>query len=234
MNDKYTGTKLGYLRVSTGTQDLQLQHDALDAAGVLKRNRYIDHGVSGAKTTRPGLDALLADAVEGDTVVTYALDRLGRNAAHVLTLLEQLSQRSINVVSIRDGLDSSTTQGQIMMKLLSVVAELERSFIRERTIAGLAARRRKGEWAGARGRWIPSAQSRLKRCDQRDSPHRTSRISSAAPCRPSTGSLGHRSRPVTPARRKGEAAHRSLLSTPPARTFRSVRHGDSVEIPRSM
>jgi DNA invertase Pin-like site-specific DNA recombinase len=159
MNHNMTGTKLGYLRVSTGSQDLQLQHDALDAAGVLKRNRYIDHGVSGSTTTRPGLDALLADAMPGDTVVTYALDRLGRNAAHVLTLLEELSERDINVVSIRDGLDSSTTQGQILMKLLSVVAELERSFIRERTVAGLAAAKAQGR-VGGRPRTLDSKRSK--------------------------------------------------------------------------
>ncbi len=143
-----TGTKLGYLRVSTTAQDEKLQHDALDKAGVLKRNRYIDHGVSGSKTSRPGLDALLADAQPGDTIVTYALDRLGRSAAHVLTLLEELTAKGIYVVSIRDGIDTSTTQGQILAKLLSVVAELERSFIRERTVAGLAAAKAQGRTGG--------------------------------------------------------------------------------------
>ncbi len=91
--------------------------------------------------------------------MTYALDRLGRNAAHVLTLLEDLSQRDINVVSIRDGLDSSTTQGQIMMKLLSVVAELERSFIRERTVAGLAAAKAQGR-VGGRPRALDSKRAK--------------------------------------------------------------------------
>lgn len=143
-----TGTKLGYLRVSTTAQEEQLQHDALDKVGVLKRNRYVDHGVSGSKTSRPGLDALLSDAQPGDIIVTYALDRLGRSAAHVLTLLEELTARGIYVQSIRDGIDTSTVQGQLLAKLLSVVSELERSFIRERTIAGLAAAKAQGRVGG--------------------------------------------------------------------------------------
>lgn len=149
-----TEVKLGYIRVSTLAQDESLQHEALDKAGVLKRSRYIDHGVSGSKTSREGLDALLADAkAEAEaghvvTIVTYALDRLGRSAAHVLTLLEDLTARGIFVHSIRDGIDTSTVQGQILAKLLSVVSELERSFIRERTIAGLAAAKAQGRVGG--------------------------------------------------------------------------------------
>lgn len=98
---KATGQRLGYVRVSTGKQDAQLQNDALDKAGVLKRNRYIGHGVSGAKTSRPGLDALLADVEPGDTVVVYKLYRLGR----------------------------STAMGKAMLQMSAIFAEMERSFI---------------------------------------------------------------------------------------------------------
>lgn len=154
-----TGTRLGYLRVSTGKQDETLQHDALDKAGVLKRTRYVDHGVSGSKTSRPGLDALLADAAPGDTIVVYKLDRLGRSTAHVAQLLADLTERGIFVESISDGLNSSTPTGRAMLQMLAIFAEMERSFIRERTIAGLAAARAQGR-TGGRPKVTNSATSR--------------------------------------------------------------------------
>lgn len=143
-----TGTLLGYLRVSTGKQDEALQHEALDKAGVLKRNRYIDHGISGSKTSRPGLDNLLADAEPGDTVVVYKLDRLGRSTAHVATLIEDLTKRGIFVRSVSDGLDSTTPTGKAMLQMLAIFAEMERTFISERTRAGLAAAKAKGKVGG--------------------------------------------------------------------------------------
>jgi DNA invertase Pin-like site-specific DNA recombinase len=145
---------LGYIRVSTSAQDEASQHLALDEAKVPKRNRFIDHGYSGAKVDRPGLTDLLADAraerAQGHdvTIVTYALDRLGRSAAHVLTMLDELDHEGIRVHSIRDGIDTSTSQGRIFAKLLSVVADLERSFIQERTRQGLAAAKAKGHFPG--------------------------------------------------------------------------------------
>jgi len=143
-----TGTALGYLRVSTGKQDEQLQHDALDKAGVLKRNRYVDHGVSGSKTSRPKLDEMLADAQPGDTITVYKLDRLGRSTAHVAGLIQHLTERGIFVESLSDGLDSRTATGRAMLQMLSIFAEMERSFIRERTVAGLAAAKAKGRVGG--------------------------------------------------------------------------------------
>lgn len=145
---KTTGSRLGYVRVSTGRQDEQLQHDALDKAGVLKRNRYVDHGVSGSKTSRPGLDALLADAQSGDTVVVYKLDRIGRSTAHVAQLLADLTEQGVHVESISDGLNSSTPTGRAMLQMLAIFAEMERSFIRERTTAGLAAAKAQGRIGG--------------------------------------------------------------------------------------
>lgn len=143
-----TGTALGYLRVSTGKQDEQLQHDALDKAGVLKRNRYVDHGVSGSKTSRPKLDEMLADAQPGDTITVYKLDRLGRSTAHVAGLIQYLTERGIFVESLSDGLDSRTPTGRAMLQMLSIFAEMERAFIRERTVAGLAAAKAQGRVGG--------------------------------------------------------------------------------------
>lgn len=153
------GERLGYVRVSTGKQDEQMQHDALDGAGVLKRNRYVDHGVSGAKTSRPGLDAMLADAKPGDIITVYKLDRLGRSTAHVATLIHDLTERGIHIHSVGDGLDSTTATGKAMLQMLAIFAELERSFIRERTTAGLAAAKAQGR-TGGRPRVADSATAR--------------------------------------------------------------------------
>ncbi len=154
-----TGNRLGYVRVSTGKQDEQLQHDALDNAGVLKRNRYVDHGVSGSKTSRPGLDALLADLQPGDTVVVYKLDRIGRSTAHVAQLLADLAEQGVYVESISDGLNSSTPTGRAMLQMLAIFAEMERSFIRERTTAGLAAAKVQGR-TGGRPRALDSKRAK--------------------------------------------------------------------------
>jgi DNA invertase Pin-like site-specific DNA recombinase len=143
-----TGTRLGYVRVSTGKQDEQLQHDALDKADVLKRSRYVDHGVSGSKTSRPGLDALLHDAQPGDTIVVYKLDRIGRSTAHVAQLLADLTERGVFVESLSDCLNSSTPTGRAMLQMLAIFAEMERSFIVERTTAGLAAAKAQGRTGG--------------------------------------------------------------------------------------
>lgn len=154
-----TGNRLGYVRVSTGKQDETLQHNALDKAGVLKRNRYVDHGVSGSKTSRPGLDALLADAEAGDTVVVYKLDRLGRSTAHVAQLVEDLDKRGVTIESISDGLNSSTPTGKAMLQMLAIFAEMERSFISERTTAGLEAAKAQGR-VGGRPKALDGKRSR--------------------------------------------------------------------------
>jgi DNA invertase Pin-like site-specific DNA recombinase len=143
-----TGTKIGYLRVSTGKQDEQLQHDALDKAGVKKKDRYVDKGVSGSKTSRPALDAMLSDLEEGDTIVVYKLDRLGRSTAHVASLIADLTKRGIFIESVSDGLNSSTATGRAMLQMLSIFAEMERSFIIERTTAGLASAKAQGRVGG--------------------------------------------------------------------------------------
>lgn len=146
--------RLGYLRVSTGKQDEQLQHDALDKAGVLKRNRYVDHGVSGTKAERPGLGALLADATaERDrghkvTIVVYRLDRLGRSTLHIAQLLANLTEQGIFIESIADGLNSSTPMGRAMLQMAAIFAEMERNIIAERTVAGLAAAKAQGRTGG--------------------------------------------------------------------------------------
>ncbi|RUQ85973.1 recombinase family protein [Labedella gwakjiensis] len=175
MTTSSTGTRLGYVRVSTGKQDESLQHDALDNAKVLKRNRYVDHGVSGSKSSRPALDAMLADASTGDTIVVYKLDRIGRSTAHVAQLLANLTERGIFVESISDGLNSSTPTGRAMLQMLAIFAEMERSFISERTIAGLAAAKGKNR-KGGRPRTDPATARKAQTL--RDSGESIAEISS--------------------------------------------------------
>lgn len=141
------GRLVGYARVSTNAQDETLQTEALFAAGVRRRDLYVDHGVSGSHAVRPALDRMLADVEPGDVVVVWKLDRLGRSSGHVLLLLDTLVQRGVHVRTL-DGIDSTTTTGRAMLSMLAIFAEMERGFIRERTIAGLTAARAQGRTGG--------------------------------------------------------------------------------------
>lgn len=139
---------IGYVRVSTDDQDLALQLEALSTAGVAERDTFKDHGVSGSKSSRPGLDKMLAYVEPGDIIVVYKLDRLGRSTAHVVTLLQELKERNIFVRVLDSGLDNSTISGEAMLQLLAVFASMEREFIKERTKAGLAVAKAKGNKGG--------------------------------------------------------------------------------------
>lgn len=131
---------LGYTRVSTVDQDDRLQIDALLAAGVPRRDVYADV-TSGAKTatTRPGMARLLDYAENGDTVVVWRIDRLGRSLLDVLATVDLLRTRGIGVRSISDGIDPATSTGRMMLGLLATLAEYERELITERVRAGVVA-----------------------------------------------------------------------------------------------
>lgn len=133
----------GYARVSTPDQELRLQLDALNAAGVAVDDVFFDQG-SGAIASRPGLDALLSELKPGDTVVAWRLDRLGRSVLNLADLLERLRSRDVTVRSLTDGVDTSTSMGRMLFGLLASLAEFERETIRERVNAGMAAARRAG------------------------------------------------------------------------------------------
>jgi DNA invertase Pin-like site-specific DNA recombinase len=148
MTNTDTGRLIGYARVSTSAQDETLQLEALAGAQVQRRDIYVDKGVSGSKTTRPKLDEMLEHVEAGDTIIVYKLDRLGRNAGHVITLLDSLTKRGIFVRSIGDGLDTSTQTGEAMMGMLAIFARMELGFIRQRTRAGLATAKAKGRVGG--------------------------------------------------------------------------------------
>jgi DNA invertase Pin-like site-specific DNA recombinase len=144
-----TGTQLGYARVSTGHQSLDQQIDALTAVGV-KANRVYSDKLSGTSTReqRPGLAALLDYAREGDAIVVVGIDRLGRNAAEVMTTIRELGERKIVLRSLREGIDTSNATGRMVAGVLASLAELELELGRERRSAAREARRARGQSIG--------------------------------------------------------------------------------------
>jgi DNA invertase Pin-like site-specific DNA recombinase len=144
-----TGTQLGYARVSTGHQSLDQQVDALTAAGVDSARVYSDK-LSGTSTReqRPGLAALLDYAREGDAIVVVGIDRLGRNAAEVMTTIRDLGERGIVLRSLREGIDTSNATGRMVAGVLASLAELELELGRERRTAARDARRARGQSIG--------------------------------------------------------------------------------------
>src|ERR1700733_5289700 len=144
-----TGTQLGYARVSIGHQSLDQQVDALTAVGVDTARVYSDK-LSGTSTReqRPGLAALLDYAREGDAIVVVGIDRLGRNAAEVMTTIRELGERRIVLRSLREGIDTSTPTGRMVAGVLASLAELELDLGRERRSAAREARRARGQGIG--------------------------------------------------------------------------------------
>ncbi|KAA0117292.1 recombinase family protein [Mycolicibacterium sp. P9-22] len=144
-----TETVLGYVRVSTGHQSLDQQVDALTAAGVGGSRIYSDK-LSGTSTReqRPGLAALLDYAREGDVIVVIGIDRLGRNAAEVMTTIRELGERGIVLRSLREGIDTSNAAGRMIAGVLASLAELELELGRERRTAAREARKARGQPIG--------------------------------------------------------------------------------------
>src|SRR3954465_9092605 len=134
---------IGYARVSTVDQDLALQRDALHQVGCTRI--FEDFGVSGAKTERPALTAALAYIREGDVLVVWKLDRLGRSLAHLIDTVSDLEKRGIGLRSLTAAIDTTTPGGRLIFHIFGALGQFERDLIRERTRAGLAA-------AAARGR----------------------------------------------------------------------------------
>jgi DNA invertase Pin-like site-specific DNA recombinase len=144
-----TATQLGYARVSTGHQSLDQQADALTAAGVDADRIYSDK-LSGSSTReqRPGLAALLDYAREGDAIVVVGIDRLGRNAAEVMTTIRELGERGIVLRSLREGIDTSNASGRMIAGVLASLAELELELGKERRAAAREARKARGQAIG--------------------------------------------------------------------------------------
>jgi DNA invertase Pin-like site-specific DNA recombinase len=136
---------IGYARVSTGDQNLDLQLDSLKAAGC---DKLFTDKLSGSKDDRPGLGEALGFVRSGDTLVVWRLDRLGRSLSHLIDVTTGLETRGIGFKSLQEGIDTTTSGGKLVFHIFGALAEFERSLIRERTYAGLKAARARGRSGG--------------------------------------------------------------------------------------
>ncbi len=137
--------RIGYARVSTTDQHLDLQTDALHAAGC---ERLFSDTVSGAKVDRSGLTAALDACRPGDTLVVWKLDRLGRSLPHLVETVRDLVARGVGFKSLQESIDTTTSGGKLIFHIFASLAEFERDLIRERTNAGLSAARARGRKGG--------------------------------------------------------------------------------------
>ena len=138
---------IGYARVSTGDQNLDMQKDELKRAGC---KRICTDVASGAKSERPGLNGALTYARESDTLVVWKLDRVGRSLGHLIETVRQLQARGIGFRSLHENIDTTTGTGKLIFHIFGALAEFERDLIRERTMAGLASARARGRKGGRR------------------------------------------------------------------------------------
>ncbi len=136
---------VGYARVSTDEQTTRLQLDALRAAGCAVIH---EDAASGVSQSRPGLRRALADLAAGDTLVVWRLDRLGRSLRDLLEISEMLREGDVALRSLTDHIDTATAAGRMLYAVLGAVAQFERDVLRERTVAGMRAAKRRGEHIG--------------------------------------------------------------------------------------
>ncbi|MBL4700130.1 MAG: recombinase family protein [Phycisphaeraceae bacterium] len=138
--------RIGYARVSTKSQKLDMQMDALNMVNC--DHIFSDHGVSGAKAKRPGLDKALREVRSGDVFVVFKLCRLGRSVLHLADLLTRFQKEGIHFCSVSEGINTTTPDGKLVYHLFSALAEFHRDLIRENTLAGLDAAKARGQKLG--------------------------------------------------------------------------------------
>ena len=136
---------IGYARISTGEQNLDMQVDALKDAGCEK---ICTDETSGVKSERPGLQEAFEYLREGDTLVVWCLDRLGRSLKDLIRQVEELGERGVGFRSLHESIDTTSSAGKFQFHVFSALAEFERDLIRDRTIAGLRAARARGRMGG--------------------------------------------------------------------------------------
>lgn len=139
--------EFGYARVSKKEQKLDRHVDALKEYGIHKANIYLEKE-TGRKRNRPELEKLLATIEEGDKIVTTELTRLGRSTRDLILLSEELSERGVELVSLKESIDTSTATGKMIFGVFAVLAQFERDLISERTVDGLKAARARGKVGG--------------------------------------------------------------------------------------
>lgn len=137
--------QIGYCRVSTIDQNPDLQRDALTNAGC---ERLFEDRMTGTKKDRPGLIEALAFARPGDTITVWRLDRLGRSLKDLLQIVADLEERGVGLRSLTESIDTSSSGGRLIFSIFGAIGEFERNLIRERTLAGLDAARRRGRTGG--------------------------------------------------------------------------------------
>ena len=137
---------VGYARVSTKDQNLDLQFDALRKVGC--ERIFSDFGVSGSKRNRPEWDKCQASLMPGDKLVVYKLDRMGRSLRNLLEIIDNFKERGIHFVSVSDNIDTSTPMGNLIFNVMASFAEYEKELIRERVLAGLCAAKKRGKTLG--------------------------------------------------------------------------------------
>lgn len=137
----------GYARVSTEGQCLDRQIDALKAAGVKEENIYCEK-MTGTKSSRPKLNALLDVVEKNDVIIIEALNRLGRSSSDLINLMKSLNEKGVILKSLKESLDFSTVQGQFIANFLALMAEFEREVIHSRVVEGVAAARARGRIGG--------------------------------------------------------------------------------------
>lgn len=152
--------RIGYARVSTQEQNLDLQKDALKRAGC---ERIIEDVISGKAENRSGLDRARELLREGDMLIVWRLDRLGRSLKHLIELISELEKQKIGFQSLQESIDTTTPNGKLVFHIFGALAEFERNLIQERTRAGLEAARARG-WSGGRPKKL-SAQERALAID---------------------------------------------------------------------
>jgi DNA invertase Pin-like site-specific DNA recombinase len=160
---------IGYARVSTYDQTEALQIDALNKAGC---GRIFTDVASGARSDRPGLAQALDYAREGDTLVVWRLDRLGRSLIDLIKIINTLDERNVGFQSLTEGFDTTTPGGKLVFHLFGALAEFERELLRERTMAGLAAARARGRLGGRKRKMTAKdiAMAKTLMADKTNSP----------------------------------------------------------------
>lgn len=153
------GLRIGYARVSTHEQSLDLQLDALEAASC---DRVYQDRVSGSKSARPGLDRLREVLRSGDTLVIWRLDRLGRSLRDLVEWNQWLNEQDVELHSLREKIDTSSSAGKLTFHLFAALAEFERDLIVERTLAGRTAARARGRLGGRKAKLNTSQTAQLK------------------------------------------------------------------------
>ncbi len=140
--------KIGYARVSTEEQKMDLQMQALQKAGCDKI--FTDHGASGGSFEREGLEAAIASLRKGDVLVVWRLDRLGRSLSKLVEFMDNLGRQQIDFLSLSESIATGSSGGRLLFHMMAALAEFERSLISERTRAGMQAARQKGKHLGRR------------------------------------------------------------------------------------